>query len=407
MFSLMDDVVIGTFTHSTEYLAALENSIKKYYPNVQYILQFDGVPIGPNFEALRKKFQESGKRYWVFLDHDIQFVSSDTIPIALETLIRNRFGCVGVYSSYYQHYQAKQEELVEREVGWVPGYFQMVDSRIVGHIAADLEIPFPNQSIDTSYCVSIRAEGYKIGIAPSWVYHQYKPLNLTYHQVINGTNQYLFNKWGQFYFDTTQYCGCLIGPDPGAEVWSMPEEQVKKELDDLFQERLDPKAEGAIGGAMYLLRDYAIQYKHITEFGVQKGSSTIAFAQGKPDKLISYELYDVMDAKVKALLGRGVGWEYHSGSDSRKINIAETDVLFIDTDHMYEQLIVELNRHHNKVHHVILLHDTFNCGPFGERGYGKGLMHAINEFVEAHDEWYIERTYATTHGLTVLRRRYE
>lgn len=406
MFSLMDDLVIGTFTHSTEYLAALEASIKKYYPDVPYVLQFDSITIGPNFEALRRKFQESGKRYWLFLDHDIQFVSADTIPIALATLIRGRFACVGVYSSYYLNHQAKPEELIEREVGWVPGYFQLVDSRRVGHIAADLQIPYPNQSIDTSYCVSIRAEGYKIGIAPSWVYHQYKPLNLTYHQVIQGTNQYLFSKWGQFYFETTQYCGCLIGPDPGAEVWNMPIEQVYQELESLFQERLDPKADGAVGENMFVLKSFAEKYESITELGVQKGSSTIAFAAGKPKKLVSYELYDVMDAKVKALLGRGVGWQYHSGADSRTIDIEETDVLFTDTDHMYEQLLAELQRHSGKVKHAILIHDTFNCGLIGERGVGpKGLFHAIDEFLANHDEWYIEKTYTNNHGLTILRRK--
>lgn len=405
MLSLLQDLVIGTFTNSREYLPRFEESLSKYCADIPYILQFADAPINRNFEDLRQKFIQSGKRYWLFLDHDIQFVSSDTIRIALETMIRRRFALVGVYSTYILDYRAKPDELVEKEVGWVPGYFQLVDSRRVGDIGSDLQLPFPNQSIDTSYCVSIQSKGYKIGIAPSWVYHQYKPLSLSYHHVITQTNEYLMNKWGQFYFDTCQYCGCLIGPDPGAEIWSMSEEQLQVCMDNTFNEFLDPKADGQMGELMYVLKGYAEKYDSITEFGVQKGASSTAFASGKPKKFTSYELYDVMDASVKALLGRYAGWKYHSGSNSLAIDIEETDVLFIDTDHMYKQLLAELRRHSDKVKHCILLHDTLNCGLVGERGAGpKGLLHAINEFIVEHNEWRIEKTYAHNHGLTVLRR---
>jgi hypothetical protein len=406
MLSLLQDLVIGTFTNSREYLPRLEASIKKFYPDIPYILQFADAPINRNFEDLRQKFIQSGKRYWLFLDHDIQFTSSDTIRLALETMIRKRFALVGVYSTYVLGYQARPEELAEKEVGWMPGYFQLVDSRRVGHIGADLQLPFPNQSIDTSYCVSIQAEGYKIGIAPSYVYHQYKPLNLTYHMVIQQTNDYLMQKWGQFYFDTCQYCGCLIGPDPGAEIWNMSEEELQIRMDNTFNEFLDPKADGQMGELMWVLKSYAEKYDSVTEFGVQKGASSTAFAAGKPKKFTSYELYDVMDSSVKALLGRYAGWKYHSGSNSLTTDIEEVDVLFIDTDHMYEQLLAELRRHSGKVKHCILLHDTINCGLVGERGAGpKGLLHAINEFIAEHDEWFIEKTYMFNHGLTVLRRQ--
>lgn len=405
MLSLLNDIAIGTFTHSAEYLARLEASVAKYYPDIPYYLHFDAAPINKNFEGLRRKFIESGKRYWGFLDHDIQFTSSDTIRIALETLVRGRFACVGVYSSYALDYIPTSEELTEREVGWIPGYFQLVDSKLIGDIPADMELPFPNQSIDTSYCVSIRARGYKIGIAPACVYHQYKPLSLSYHHVITQTNDYLMRKWGQFYFDTCQYCGCLVGGDPGAEIWNMTDEQIQREMDDAFTRAMAPNADGAIGGLAFVLKSYSEKYDSITEFGVQKGSSSIAFAVGRPKKFVSYELYDVMDARVKALLGRYAGWKYHSGANSLTTDIEETDVLFIDTDHMRDQLFAELSRHAPMTKHVILLHDTANCGLLGERGAEHGgLLHAINDFIAANPAWYIEHTYMQNHGLTVLRR---
>lgn len=403
MISLENDVVIGTFTNSDEYYPSLLSSVRTFLPNVEFILHLDNKPINQNFEELRKKFLATGKRYWVFLDHDIRFLDSEIITTALSALIRNKWALVGVYSTYYPEYIAKKEELVEKEVGWVPGYFQMVDSRYVGNVSADLSLPHPNTAIDTSYCVSIRSLGYKIGIASAYVWHQYKPLNMQYLSVIDMTNNYLRNKWGQFYFDTCVYCGCLVGGDPGRDVWNLSEEDLQKEMESLFNERCNPKAHGAMGSLMHVLKDYASKYESVTELGVQKGSSTIGFAMGKPKVFRSYELMDVMEERTKALLGRYAGWKY-TIADSRKISIEETDILFIDTDHVYEQLLAELNLHHKNVKHCILLHDLGNCGIWGERGIDNGLLQALNEFIELNPEWFIEKTYMHDHCLTVLRR---
>jgi hypothetical protein len=309
-----------------------------------------------------------------------------------------------VYSTYYPDYVAKKSELIEKEVGWVPGYFQMVDSRCVGNVSADLELPHNCTAIDTSYCVTIRSLGYKIGLASAYVWHQYKPLNMQYLSVIDMTNDYLRKKWGQFYFDTCTYCGCLIGSDPGREVWDLTDEQVKEEIEKEFIERSNPKADGAIGANMNLFRSFGERFESITELGVQKGSSTIGFASGKPKIMHSYEINDVMEERIKALLGRYVGWKYTIG-DSRNVELEETDVLFIDTDHVYSQLIVELKKHAEKVKHYILLHDTANCAMFGERGFEHGLLEALNEFLEGTNEWFIEKTLMNDHGVTILKRR--
>jgi len=401
MFALEKDVVMGTFTHNDEYYPTLMDSVKKYCPNILFILQYTNLPINQNFEELRRKFKETGKRYWLFLDHDIRFMAPDTIQIALKTMIRGHYACVGVYSTYYVDYVPKQEELVERETGWIPGYFQLVDSHKVGHIGADLELPCPNTAIDTSYCVSIRKEGYKIGLAPTYMHHQYKPLNLILLQKIEMVNKYLFAKWGQFYFDTCKYCGILVGPDPGLEVWNLPIEKVYEELEKLYQAGIKDET-NSMWYHMPMLREMA-EGKRVTEFGVEKGLSTIAFASGKPLSLTGLEIVDVMDSKIKALLGRAVSWNY-SLRNCLLVDIEETDLLFIDTTHKYEELKIELERHCSRVKEKIILHDTLSYGICGEQQYTKGLLNALNEFLIDHPEWHIERTIVECYGLTILER---
>ena len=138
---LEKDIVIGTFTNKMDLLACLSESIDKNFPEIEFIVQLQDLPINANMEELRKKFIKTGKRFWVFLDDDIKFLYPDTLKIAVQTLIRGRYGLVGVYSTYNKHYAHGGGDLVEREVGWVPGYFQMVDSFKFGDIQPDLNLP--------------------------------------------------------------------------------------------------------------------------------------------------------------------------------------------------------------------------------------------------------------------------
>ncbi len=210
---LEDDLVMGTFTNTEKYLSDLKESINKFFPKIEFILQLDNKSIKENFELLRKKFIKTHKRFWLFLDHDIKFISPDTIRIALITLIRDRFAMVGCYSTYDPNYIIGSDPLIAKETGWVPGYFQLVDSRRVGHITVDFNLPDDNTAIDTSYSVAIKTEGYKIGIAPTVVYHLYKKvwMNLDAYEK---TNTYVRGKWGQFYFDCTNTFEGIVGGIP-------------------------------------------------------------------------------------------------------------------------------------------------------------------------------------------------
>jgi hypothetical protein len=207
---LEKDVVMGTFTHRETYLPQLCESIRTYLPHIPFIVQLDNQPINKNFNMLRDKFVDTKYRYWLFLDDDIRFVRSDTVKVALEALIRNHYALMGVYSTFNEKFSCDTGTLTEREMGWVPGYFQLVDSRVVGDVKADMNLPDGNTGIDTSYCVQVKQKGYKIGIAKSYVYHTRK--NVWFNQaVVEPTNNHMQTTYGSQYFEWCSKIDNVIG----------------------------------------------------------------------------------------------------------------------------------------------------------------------------------------------------
>jgi len=101
----------------------------------------------------------------------------------------------------------------------------------------------------------------------------------------------------------------------------------------------------------------------------------------------------------------------------------DTDLLFIDTWHVYGQLKRELARWHSYAGKYIILHDTTVDEWQGESirvGWDaikqsketgipvdeirKGLWPAVVEFLKEHSEWELHARYVNNNGLTVLRR---
>ena len=212
---LEEDVVIGTFSNKSTYIPKLWESCNKVLPQIPFITRMHRNGINIGMSLLREDFIASGKRYWCFLDDDIQFLHKDTIKNAVETLIAGKYGAVCVYSSFdpkvlSEPYDPKKYPMVvTRPLRFATGYFILVDSLKVGDILPDMNLPYPNQSVDTSYNVAIRKAGYDIGISADYVYHVFKN-TLYYKHVIDETNAYLMKKWGQFYFDWAKYDGNVI-----------------------------------------------------------------------------------------------------------------------------------------------------------------------------------------------------
>lgn len=70
---------------------------------------------------------------------------------------------------------------------------------------------------------------------------------------------------------------------------------------------------------------------------------------------------------LQSLTRRGTTFCFIQAS-TLDIEIDETDLLFIDTQHTYAQLIAELRKHHSKVRRWIALHDTMIFGEVGDLG---------------------------------------
>lgn len=169
------------------------------------------------------------------------------------------------------------------------------------------------------------------------------------------------------------------------------------------------------------LANYSAKCEHITEMGVRTGISTYAFIYGNNlAKIISYDINTNHQVEEIKFLSENAGIDFtFIQENSLNVEIEETDLLFIDTLHIYEQLKAELTLHANKVKKYIILHDTTTFALNGEEIYkdvqpivenyfgkisGKGLEPALLEFLEENKNWIIKEKFENNNGLTVLER---
>lgn len=176
------------------------------------------------------------------------------------------------------------------------------------------------------------------------------------------------------------------------------------------------------------LANYASECTHVTECGVRSVVSSYAFAAalvGRPGTTLVQ--VDPMSHPNILAFGtecarEGLSVVFHNQSDL-DCPLAETDLLFIDTWHVYGQLKRELARWHPYVRSYLILHDTTVDEWDGEtvrvgwnaeaqsRHSGipvdeirKGLWPAVEEFLQAHPEWRLRERHVHNNGLTVLER---
>lgn len=147
------------------------------------------------------------------------------------------------------------------------------------------------------------------------------------------------------------------------------------------------------------LYQLGLEVNHITEMGVRTGVSTSAFLNlvvNQYKTLISIDQFEDKNVtewfeKAKKL-GRSATYQIAS---TLSIDIAQTDLLFIDTEHTYNQLKEELSLHGNKARRYIVFHDTTTF---------PDLNKAIHEFLDSNKDWKIKDVYEHNNGLTVLEK---
>jgi hypothetical protein len=163
--------------------------------------------------------------------------------------------------------------------------------------------------------------------------------------------------------------------------------------------------------------EYGKLCNHITEMGVRSIVSTWGWLYAKPQKLVAYDikhpsefnssLEDIGDT-AKSI---GVDFSFYC-EDVLKIQIEETDLLFIDTLHSYDQLRKELFLHGSKVKKYICFHDTTSFesvnetyGDFNNQNCIKhGIWPAIEEFLEDNKNWVLDKRFFHNNGFTIIKR---
>jgi len=167
---------------------------------------------------------------------------------------------------------------------------------------------------------------------------------------------------------------------------------------------------------------YGQECDHITEMGVRSILSTWGWLASAPKKkLISYDLQNpskwggnINDVEETAK-AYGIDFEFIE-ADVLKIDIEETDLLFIDTWHHYNQLTAELKKHSEKVKKYICFHDTTSYEHHSEPTtsensysdeliWDKGLWDAVTEFLDTNaDTWKLKERFTNNNGFTIIER---
>ncbi|MDA3806316.1 MAG: hypothetical protein PF440_00240 [Thiomicrorhabdus sp.] len=175
-------------------------------------------------------------------------------------------------------------------------------------------------------------------------------------------------------------------------------------IEDKYQELLSTPSD--INEHLPILRKYAEECRHITEMGVRGIVSTYALLVAEPDILISYDIKNCDWKPLREIAKEECNTDFQFIlGNTLEVEIAPTDMLFIDTLHNYDQLSVELKLHAPKVRKYIILHDTTTYSYRGESYDGirrVGLWPAIKEFLENNYEWSIKARFTNNNGLTIL-----
>lgn len=177
-----------------------------------------------------------------------------------------------------------------------------------------------------------------------------------------------------------------------------------------------------------VLRRYAIQCDSVTEIGVRNMVSTWGLLHGLAENDTPHRKYVGIDIgraedyifnkAVQLSKDNGIEFQFIQENDMN-IDIEPTDLLFIDTLHIYAQLTYELEKFCSKAKRYIIMHDTSqtfeyrDCesyqGDYSEypsfiSRTKRGLWPAVVDFLDRHPEWVLQERLDFCNGMTVLRR---
>lgn len=171
----------------------------------------------------------------------------------------------------------------------------------------------------------------------------------------------------------------------------------------LYEQALQQKSD--VQPHLTLLRHYCGSANDVVELGFRSGVSTAALLAARPISLCIIDWdrppFEIDRARLEELReagevqGTDVKFE-RSDSLSDEV-LRHSDVLFIDTWHTYEHLMLELMHWSDFVERYILIHDTDEPGC-------PGMFNAVEDFILDNPHWEILLRSRERPGLTVLKR---
>lgn len=157
------------------------------------------------------------------------------------------------------------------------------------------------------------------------------------------------------------------------------------------------------------LKELAAKCEHVTELSAWQKPADVALAAGLGEKGRFTSVCRQSKPQWKSL-GKYLGERFKGiKAEAAAVELEETDLLFIDTEHDAEILHALLEKHAPKVRKYLVVHCTVTFGQTGDQadasGNAKpGVMKGLVDFVAKHMEWGVIRHDANNHGLMVLSR---
>jgi len=184
------------------------------------------------------------------------------------------------------------------------------------------------------------------------------------------------------------------------------------DIQELFKER-GKHTETDMYHHLPYLRQVVINLKakQVIELGVRTGESTVAFLAGLAEtggKLWSCDIQSPLEVTNHGpgnpikdhIWGKYDNWEFVKGNDLQVAKQApkRCDVLFIDTEHTYEQAVAELEAYGPRVRPggVILMHDTYGLQPKNQ------VVQAISKYMDGKDDLTLTND-SECYGLATIR----
>lgn len=143
------------------------------------------------------------------------------------------------------------------------------------------------------------------------------------------------------------------------------------------------------------LRRLAGECDSVGELGTWHGNSTVAMMMGRPKKMFAVDIAPCRWRDRLEMVAEfyDVDLTIHNG-DSRTVDLPEVDLLFVDSEHSYEQVHAELTQHIDKVRKYLVFHDTVTYSE---------IQQAIHEV--ADKDFTLVETYINNNGLWVMERK--